>query len=107
MLRFLKPLIAACALAGDPLTMAQAEDALADTLVRARAAGVSGFIAVGTDLEDSRKTLELARTTPGIQASLGLDRGVRVREILRVMRGCEEADFHARQCTQKKNGDLV
>ena len=49
-----------------------AEDALADTLVRARAAGVSGFIAVGTDLEDSRRTLELARTTPGIQASLGL-----------------------------------
>lgn len=57
-----------CHLTGEHL----AEDALADTLIRARAAGVSGFIAVGTDLEDSRRALQLARSIPGIQASLGL-----------------------------------
>jgi TatD DNase family protein len=57
-----------CHLTGEHL----AEDALADTLVRARAAGVSGFIAVGTDLEDSERALKLARAIPGIQASLGL-----------------------------------
>lgn len=57
-----------CHLTGEHL----AEDALDDTLVRARAAGVSGFITVGTDLEDSRRALRLARSIPGIQASLGL-----------------------------------
>lgn len=57
-----------CHLTGEHL----AAEALADTLGRARAAGVSGFIAVGTDLEDSRKALQLARTLPAIQASLGL-----------------------------------
>ena len=57
-----------CHLTGEHL----AEDALADTLVRARAAGVSGFIAVGTDLEDSRRALRLAQSIPEIQASLGL-----------------------------------
>jgi TatD DNase family protein len=45
---------------------------LAETLERARAEGVAGFIAVGTDLEDSRRALSLAQTVPGIQASLGL-----------------------------------
>lgn len=57
-----------CHLTGEHL----AADALADTLVRARAAGVHGFIAVGTDLEDSRRVLALARAQPEIQASLGL-----------------------------------
>lgn len=57
-----------CHLTGEHL----AGEALAETLVRARAAGVSGFIAVGTDLEDSGRALRLARTIPGIQASLGL-----------------------------------
>jgi TatD DNase family protein len=57
-----------CHLTGDLLS----EGALAETLERASAEGVSGFIAVGTDLEDSRRALNLARTLPGIQASLGL-----------------------------------
>lgn len=48
------------------------EQKLCATLDRARAAGVSGFIAVGTDLEDSHLVLELARTTPDIQACLGV-----------------------------------
>jgi TatD DNase family protein len=42
------------------------------TLARARAEGVTGFIAVGTDLEDSGQVLALARATPGVQASLGV-----------------------------------
>ena len=33
---------------------------------------MTGFIAVGTDLEDSRAVLELANRTPGVQASLGV-----------------------------------
>ncbi len=57
-----------CHLTGEHLPA----EARADTLARARAAGVDGFLAVGTDLEDSRRVLELARATPGIQASLGL-----------------------------------
>jgi TatD DNase family protein len=57
-----------CHLTGDLFS----EGALSETLERARTAGVSGFIAVGTDLEDSRRALNLARTLPGIQASLGL-----------------------------------
>lgn len=44
----------------------------AATLARARAEGVTGFIAVGTDVEDSRAVLDLARRIPGIQASLGV-----------------------------------
>ena len=47
-------------------------EALEPVLVRARAEGVTGFIAVGTDLEDSRLVLELARTVPGVRASLGV-----------------------------------
>lgn len=55
------------------LTGAYAEGAEAEAqLARARAAGVVGFIAVGTDLEDSRAVLALARSTPGVQASLGV-----------------------------------
>ena len=41
-------------------------------LARARAEGVEGFIAVGTDLADSRAVLALARSTPGVRASLGV-----------------------------------
>jgi len=48
------------------------EQKIQTTLDRARLAGVGGFIAVGTDLEDSRKVLDLARRTPDIQACLGL-----------------------------------
>jgi len=49
-----------------------AEDQVETTLERARTHGVTGFIAVGTDLEDSRVVLDLARRTPGVQASLGV-----------------------------------
>lgn len=41
-------------------------------LARARAAGVSGFVAVGTDLEDSRAVLGLAQASTDIRASLGV-----------------------------------
>jgi len=55
------------------LTGAYAEGAAAEVqLARARAEGVEGFIAVGTDLADSREVLDLARRTPGVQASLGV-----------------------------------
>jgi len=49
-----------------------AADEVEATLARARAEGVTGFIAVGTDLEDSGHVLALARATPGVQASLGV-----------------------------------
>ena len=42
------------------------------TLLRARTSGVTGFIAVGTDLEDSRAVLDLVHAHAGIQASLGV-----------------------------------
>ncbi len=57
-----------CHLTGSYLAEPQVEA----TLDRARAQGVSGFIAVGTDLDDSRTVLELVRKTPGLQASLGV-----------------------------------
>ncbi len=57
-----------CHLTGEYL----AAEALGETLDRARAAGVGGFIAVGTDLEDSRRVLALACAVPQVQASLGL-----------------------------------
>jgi TatD DNase family protein len=57
-----------CHLTGSYLAEAEIEA----TLDRARQAGVSGFVAVGTDLEDSARVLGLARTVPGIQASLGI-----------------------------------
>ncbi len=41
-------------------------------LERARLAGVTGFVVVGTDLEDSRLALDLARRRPDVQACLGL-----------------------------------
>lgn len=49
-----------------------APDQVEATLARARAQGVTGFIAVGTDLDDSRVVLDLARRIPGVQASLGV-----------------------------------
>ena len=49
-----------------------AEDQVEATLSRARSHGVTGFVAVGTDLEDSRVVLALATRTPGVQASLGV-----------------------------------
>jgi TatD DNase family protein len=57
-----------CHLTGSHL----APDQVEATLVRARAQGVTGFIAVGTDLDDSRLVLDLATRVPGIQASLGV-----------------------------------
>ena len=57
-----------CHLTGSYLAADQVEA----TLLRAREHGVTGFIAVGTDLEDSRVVLGLATRIPGIQASLGV-----------------------------------
>jgi TatD DNase family protein len=57
-----------CHLTGSHL----ADDQVEATLARARAEGVTGFVAVGTDLEDSRRVLDLARTVPGVRASLGV-----------------------------------
>ena len=48
------------------------EDQLTAILDRARAAGVGGFITVGTDLADSRRVLELVRHRPELQASVGV-----------------------------------
>lgn len=48
------------------------EDQVEATLARARAQGVTGFIAVGTDLADSQTVLDLARSLLGVQASLGV-----------------------------------
>ena len=58
-----------CHLTGSYLAEGQAAESL---LARAREAGVSGFIAVGTDLEDSRAVLDLARSRPQVRASLGV-----------------------------------
>ena len=48
------------------------ESEITPTLVRAQAQGVTGFIAVGTSLEDSHAVLDLTHTGPNIQASLGI-----------------------------------
>lgn len=48
------------------------EDEVGPVLDRARAAGVTGFVAVGTDLEDSARVLVLARRLPQVRASLGV-----------------------------------
>lgn len=58
-----------CHLTGSYLAEGQETAGL---LARAREAGVSGFIAVGTDLADSRAVLALARATPQVRASLGV-----------------------------------
>ena len=47
-------------------------DQVQATLDRAMAAGVTGFIAVGTDRKDNPAVLALARGLPCIQASLGV-----------------------------------
>jgi TatD DNase family protein len=39
---------------------------------RARAAGVAGMVTVGTDLETSRRCVELAGSTPGVWATVGV-----------------------------------
>jgi TatD DNase family protein len=57
-----------CHLTGSHLAEADVEA----TLARAREAGVAGFIAVGTDLEDSARVLALAGRVPGVQASVGV-----------------------------------
>jgi TatD DNase family protein len=57
-----------CHLTGSYLPQGEVEE----TLRRARDQGVTGFIAVGTDLEDSRAVLDLAGRLPGVQASLGV-----------------------------------
>lgn len=41
-----------------------AESEVAPTLTRAQAQGVTGFIAVGTSLEDSRAVLDLTQKAP-------------------------------------------
>ncbi|MBS1767036.1 MAG: TatD family hydrolase [Acidobacteria bacterium] len=58
-----------CHLTGSYL--AEGQDS-ASLLARAKEQGVTGFIAVGTDLEDSRAVLDLARDTPQVRASLGV-----------------------------------
>jgi TatD DNase family protein len=50
----------------------QEKDNLKSILDRARAAGVFGFIAVGTDLEDSGSVLAMAKQNTNIQVSLGV-----------------------------------
>ena len=57
-----------CHLTGSHLPL----DQVKPTLDRARGAGVTGFIAVGTDLEDSRAVLALTYAMPCVQASLGI-----------------------------------
>jgi TatD DNase family protein len=57
-----------CHLTGSYLAADQVET----TLARAKGQGVTGFIAVGTDLDDSRAVLALAARIPGVQASLGV-----------------------------------
>jgi TatD DNase family protein len=49
-----------------------APDGVATVLDRARRAGVTGFMVVGTTLEDSRQVLDLVRTQPDLQACLGV-----------------------------------
>ncbi len=49
-----------------------AQDQVEGTLARARSEGVTGFIAVGTDLDDCRAVLALTQASPSIQASLGV-----------------------------------
>ncbi len=42
------------------------------TIERARAAGVVGMVCVGTDLESSRRAVDLARQFPDVRATVGL-----------------------------------
>jgi TatD DNase family protein len=61
-------------------------DALLD---RARAAGVDRFVCVGTDLETSRRAVELAAAHPDVWATVGLH----PHDAARL--GAEEAELHA------------
>jgi TatD DNase family protein len=54
------------------LTGSYAQGDAEAALARARAAGVGGFVAVGTDLEDSRAVAALTRLHPEVRASLGV-----------------------------------
>ncbi len=45
---------------------------VAGVIERSRAAGVTGWITVGTSLEDSRKVIELARLYEGMYATVGI-----------------------------------
>jgi TatD DNase family protein len=50
-------------------------DALDDVdgaMERARAAGVTGMVTVGTDIETSRRCVEAAASTPGVWATVGI-----------------------------------
>jgi TatD DNase family protein len=47
-------------------------DDAAGAVDRARAAGVAGMVTVGTDLETSRRCVELARSAPGVWATVGV-----------------------------------
>lgn len=47
-------------------------DDLEDVVARARAAGVERLMTIGVTLETSRKAVELAKTRPGVYASVGL-----------------------------------
>jgi TatD DNase family protein len=48
------------------------EDQLEAVLDRARAAGVDGLVAVGSNLDDSRLVLAITRRSPQVRASLGV-----------------------------------
>ncbi len=54
------------------LTGSYAQGDAEGALARARSAGVGGFVAVGTDVEDSRAVLALAHRHPEVRASLGV-----------------------------------
>jgi TatD DNase family protein len=57
-----------CHLVGDNA----AQDGVEAVLARARRAGVTGAVVVGTDLDDCRQVLELVRRHPDLQACLGV-----------------------------------
>ncbi len=48
------------------------EGDVAETLERARAAGVTGVIAIGTDVASSRRAVEYAHAFPGVRAVVGM-----------------------------------
>ena len=48
------------------------EGALPGVMARAREAGVAGILAVGVDLESSRRATALAETYPGVYAAVGI-----------------------------------
>lgn len=54
------------------LTFEDYEDSLADVLARSRAAGVTKFITVGTDIEDSRKVVGLCESCEDIYGAVGI-----------------------------------